>query len=57
VVRIHSSRPNSSKTYRHCPPKTLLRVRKLDFADRCRRVLTDLVSDDVDDCLRPDQEV
>ena len=66
MVRIHSPRPNSSKTYRHSHLKsgstqgpfldpTLTRM--LGSAGRCRRVLIDLPSDDFEDPLGRDQEV
>ena len=66
MVRIHSPRPNFSKTYGHF--HTVIGVqtgsavgptltRMLHSVGRCRRVLIDLLSDDFDDFLRPDQEV
>ena len=66
MVRIHSPRPNSSKTYRQfqysgrvqtgsAVDPTLTRM--LGSAGRCRRVLIDLPSHDCDDPLGLYQEV
>ncbi len=66
MVRIHSPRPNSSKTYRHQTrisgskkgpfvDPTLTRL--LDSVGRCSNVLIDLRSDDFDDPWGPYQEV
>ena len=66
MVRIHSPRPNSSKTYRYS--HIVIRVqtgsvvapaptRMLDSVGRCSRVLIDLLSNDFGDLLGLYQEV
>jgi hypothetical protein len=66
VVRIHSPRPTFSNTYRHSHLKsgstqgpfldpTLTQM--LHSLGCCRRVLIDLLSDDIEDPLSPYQEV
>jgi hypothetical protein len=62
VVRIHSPRPNFSKTYRHSHNRSRVQTgsavdptptRILESVGRCRRVLIDLLSGDFDDASPP----